>query len=195
MTSTEKQAETKRLLEQAHEVLEDLTYQPRVRFEMQEWLLDRLRDGKLFAFAYSLDGDGVPGEEPVEVPPYMFTTKYAKWGSSSLKGLGREFVEVRVLRPQQIKTRRNASRPTITKPIPRRPGRPTHRSLIDVAIASLRAEGLDFSTNTGRENGNIVRMRISQDTGRSIDDIVQGFGDETIRRRIEAYRSQNTSGH
>jgi hypothetical protein len=168
--------------EQLQESLAHLQRRSSVRSQMREWLMRELSDGRLSAYGYRLE---TPlAEEPVQIPSYMFVPKFANWINSSLKGFDQEFVLVRVLPTNEVVVEQKLipSIPAADEPGPI--GRPTHQKSIDAAIKSLEADGVDFTKRTGKENGDLVRRRITEQQTDQPTEGITGFGDETIRRRI-----------
>jgi hypothetical protein len=176
---------------QALQVLEHIRSQVEVRDEMRRQLLDKLADGKLVAYGFPVNNE-TASDQADEIPPFLFELKFVNWFNSSLKGLGREYVSVRVIRVgrAQLKSSQSQRQPLPIIPPRRAVGRPpSKREAILEEIGSLYKEGINLGSCSSKQVGALVRNRMAERYGRPPND-VKGLSDETIRRAHAAYKAQ-----
>ena len=175
------------------QTMEPIQRRAEVRDEMRQLLLGNLAHGTMAAYGFPVD-DGKASDQPDEVPPFMFEMKFVDWHNSSLEGLGREFVSVRVMRVGRTKARSfptpPQSEPTMSSR-ERRLGRPSKIDLILDAIGTLYADQIHLTTLGSKEVGDLVRKRIVELTGQTVKDM-KGLSDETIRRAHVRWQKNNS---
>ncbi len=99
---------------------------------LQEALVHRLKAGKLLGFGYEMPRQA--SSEPVKIPSDVWFGS-VKWGTSSVKGNGLEFIQVRVCEAQHVALEAPYVLPSVKR------GRPSRSDQISEAFWSLDESG------------------------------------------------------
>jgi hypothetical protein len=164
------------------EDLEHIRSQVVVRDEMRQSLLEKISAGRLLAWGFPIE-NGVASDQPQEIPPPLYADKFIDWEKSSVKGLGREFVSVRVVLAARIESKTTPPKsPPISAQPPNRPGRPTKSDQIWEACDFLALTGLNLAELSVKELSDHVRKRIDQRWHTSGQRDPKGLSDASIQR-------------
>lgn len=152
----------------------------KIRGEMQNHLLWLLQSGKAAAYGFSIPR--TPRSVPEKLPADILRQRYVNWGKSAVKGVGLEFVSVRVLLAKQVlKLEAKFSHKSPPVRIRRATGRPTGKFCIEHAIRTLYGENIFPNNYSQKWKINQIRQYVHKlYPGQFKAD--KGLSDETIRR-------------
>jgi hypothetical protein len=154
-----------------------------IRDEMRARLLEKILAGKFIVIGFPVK-NGILDTDLSELPLGLINTRFIKWADSSMTGLGRHFVSVKVSRVARIEhglEPKHTVAPQATERL--KPGPKSQAPFIDEAIRALVRNSVNLDAKAEKEAGDLVREQISSQTGKQIAGL-RGFSDETIRRRI-----------
>jgi hypothetical protein len=177
---------TKQLVEQTTSCLERISAQLYVACEKQKSLFNRLRSGKLHAYAFATPRS--PSDRRVRVPDDLLDEKYMK-KDSTISGAGLRFVSVVVLHPRDIQQLTTVK---AIDPVPSRPGgRQTSVPDIQTTMKSLRDDGRYPIGKTRKEQIPVIRAHVHERfPGKYPGD--KGLGDDVIYREIRKFEQQTS---